>query len=439
MRDHRVHICSSQVVEPMASSLKRLAVKLLNCDEEKLPSSLLVELQNVAAKAEQEMIEKAGKFLHNIRVGRQTIEEINSVVKAFPASVLHTDDEGRLPIQVTARFDTMEFIPYIAQAHVHSQFEVTTDGDKRGGLLCKLIGDPFNRNVIQCIVNLSSDRIDNDLYDIRCVKVLYKLREKELLLREDIETMNLLFYSVFSSSQRRFDFLADWYPDAMRLSKWRGKPLIHATIGFKSIASFDIVLKASMRHFPSKIGFLFMKYQGKTACEAACEKYGIHETMATIKKCIPPSDNVPILHHVVRFAPKYLHEFKIRYPEAVHLRDSSGRLLFHTELYCRRRIFCDDPKFFTKVSDYDLAEQDPVTGLYPFMIAASEERCDLTGVYILCRRRPDLFEVCDNTTERSSLFSYAEEGKDHLFCCLRRQRICSYKDMHEFPSNVHKR
>ena len=43
--------------------------------------------------------------------------------------------------------------------------------------------------------------------------------------------------------------------------------------------------------------------------------------------------------------------------------------------------FQSDPILFQKVvSLEELEERDPVTGLYPFMLAASEHRCDLTAI-----------------------------------------------------------
>ena len=40
----------------------------------------------------------------------------------------------------------------------------------------------------------------------------------------------------------------------------------------------------------------------------------------------------------------------------------------------------------------ELDERDPVTGLYPFMLAASEHRCDLTAIYTLLNRNSELID-----------------------------------------------
>ena len=51
-----------------------------------------------------------------------------------------------------------------------------------------------------------------------------------------------------------------------------------------------------------------------------------------------------------------------------------------------------DPIFFQKVvSLEELEERDPITGPYPFMLAASEHRCDLTAICTLSEFRVYLF------------------------------------------------
>ena len=42
------------------------------------------------------------------------------------------------------------------------------------------------------------------------------------------------------------------------------------------------------------------------------------------------------------------------------------------------------------MSDEQVREIDPGSDLYPFMVAASGETCDLSAVYALLRRNPSL-------------------------------------------------
>ena len=45
----------------------------------------------------------------------------------------------------------------------------------------------------------------------------------------------------------------------------------------------------------------------------------------------------------------------------------------------------------------ELKEKDPVTGLYPFMLAAADSKCDLNGIYTLLRRKASL--CCRNNLD----------------------------------------
>jgi hypothetical protein len=46
--------------------------------------------------------------------------------------------------------------------------------------------------------------------------------------------------------------------------------------------------------------------------------------------------------------------------------------------------------FFLEMSDEQVREIDPGSDLYPFMVAASGQTCDLSAVYALMKRNPSL-------------------------------------------------
>jgi hypothetical protein len=46
--------------------------------------------------------------------------------------------------------------------------------------------------------------------------------------------------------------------------------------------------------------------------------------------------------------------------------------------------------FFLEMSDEQVRKFDPGSELYPFMVAASGETCDLSAVYALLKRNPSL-------------------------------------------------
>ena len=70
--------------------------------------------------------------------------------------------------------------------------------------------------------------------------------------------------------------------------------------------------------------------------------------------------------------------------------DSQGRTLHQAALARRNKTFIDDPMLFLEMSDEQVGEIDPGSDLYPFMVAASGDTCDLSAVYALLKRNPSL-------------------------------------------------
>ena len=148
--------------------------------------------------------------------------------------------------------------------------------------------------------------------------------------------------------------------------------------------------ETALKHHPNDLGLLFLKDdEGQTACERAFKKYGNDKIMAAIGELIPFDDTeLPILHHVDKHAPQYMRDFACRYPSATYFRDCQGRTLLQAKLASGNKTFIDDPMFFLEMSDEQVREIDPGSDLYPFMVAASGETCDLSAVYALLRRNP---------------------------------------------------
>jgi hypothetical protein len=54
------------------------------------------------------------------------------------------------------------------------------------------------------------------------------------------------------------------------------------------------------------------------------------------------------------------------------------------------KTFNNNAMFFLQMSDEQVREIDPGSDLYPFMVAASGQTCDLSAVYNLLRRHSSL-------------------------------------------------
>jgi len=354
-----------------------------------LPPCLLED----AMKMVQDLSTKAGEYLHNLpHVTKPPSEdEVRAVIKTFPESLSHINSKGRLPIH-SAVWDikSLPFVPLLVEEGV--KLKVCGEG-KRGGLL---VVDPSpantNRNnVLQLLVNLQ-DTIGETSSDSVNLDVLKRLRESNLLCKEDIRQYHLLRFSCCPTSNARFEYLVDWDPEALKDHNNRGYPLLHTAAGYTVIDHFVMALKAGMKHFPEELGCLFHKHSdGESACELAIDEHGKDETLKIIQDHILETNNHPILHHVIQNAAQYMNDFVTRYPSAISLRDEKHRTLHHVALSSGASLR-SEPVLLSSMTDKKLEEKDPVTDLYPFAIAASAETPDLRTVYYLLRRNPAVID-----------------------------------------------
>jgi hypothetical protein len=89
----------------------------------------------------------------------------------------------------------------------------------------------------------SSGIIGDPLY----LDIMKKLRESKLLLKEDIQDHDILYYTCHPEyTPMRFEFLAGWCPEGLKTHQYTGLPLIHAIIQCCSIIEcFSIFLKTT--------------------------------------------------------------------------------------------------------------------------------------------------------------------------------------------------
>jgi hypothetical protein len=340
-------------------------------------------LKQIVNDAMKQVTDHTGEYLHNLREHQPDEDTLQQIIDNVPSSLSHEDEDGCLPILSAVRSNqSLQYVPLLAKEGVKHN----VDGDNaRGGLL------GFG-NVLQELAD-QDDHIDDDpLY----LDVIKKLRESKLLLREDIEKHQLLYYACRPKTLMRFEYFSGWCPAGLKTHQATGHPLIHGIIGIfhysSRIEDFSIFLKSALKYHPNDLGLLFqMDREGQTACERAFKKYGNDKTMSAIGELIPFDDpKLPILHHVAEHVPQYMKDFACRYLSAPYLRDSQGRTLPQAALASGNKTFIDDPMFFLEMSDEQVREIDPGSDLYPFMVAASGQTCDLSAVYALMKRNPSL-------------------------------------------------
>jgi hypothetical protein len=350
-----------------------------------LDTKFYTDLEEIVNNAMKRVSDRTGKYLHNLcELGEKKPDEdtLLKIIDNVPSSLSYQDEDGDIPIiSAVVSKESVQYIPLLAKGGV--KHNVGGD-DARGGLL---LGDD---NVLK---GLAFEGDNSEADDLLYLDVMKKLRESKLLLREDIQNENLLYLTCHPKILMRFEFLIDWCPEGLKTHRFRGLPLIHAIIEFDdSIECFSTFLETALRYYPNDLGLLFqMDDEGQTACERAFKKYGNDETITAIGDLIPFDDSkLPILHHVDKHAPQYMRDFACRYPSATYFRDCQGRTLHQAKLASGNKTFIDDPMFFLAMSDEQVREIDPGSDLYPFMVAASGETCDLSAVYALLRRNPSL-------------------------------------------------
>ena len=347
-------------------------------------------LKEIVNKATKQVSDHTGEYLHNLREHQPDEDTLQKVIDNVPSSLSCEDEWGKLPIEVAVKYkESVGYIPLLAKEGVKHK----VGGDNsRGGLLMP------PRNVLRGLVAIGGDDGDDTSY----LNVMKELRKSNLLRQKDIKDYGLLYWACYHRNPMRFDFLADLCPEGLKTHTFYGLPIIHAVIEINDdcidyndkIECLSVFLKASLKHHPNDLGLLFQKdSEGQTACARAFEheRYGKDETLKAIGDLIPFDDpKLPILHHVAKHAPQYMKDFARRYPSATYFRDCKGRTLQQTTLASGHKNFSDDPMFFLQMSDEQVREIDPGSDLYPFMVAASGQTCDLSAVYNLLRRNPAL-------------------------------------------------
>ena len=353
--------------------------------------------------AEQCMEELSTYVVRDIIYNKRNLSEesLKAIISVIP-SVLSTGDRyGRIPIQL-AVLDcyygngSLDHICFLAKEGM--KYGVGGEG-KRGGLLVEFPQERDPENSLQLIAAATTTTEASPKYDKICLDKLKKLKKVGLLTVQDVTDHELLLWTIKRGrkAQRRFEYLCDLDPEAMKKSyPPQGETLFHQIIRNHQRRSnarlmIEIFFRCALKHFPQDLGLLFQRdKEGRTAFQTAISTFGFDRTFGVIRACIPQETTLPILHHVVKHAPRYVKDFAYCYPNDVYFEDDEGgghhsvcqARLARTDVTLRK-----DLVLFIIINPDQAAISDPVTGLYPFMLAASDEDTyDLDAVYYLFRR-----------------------------------------------------
>jgi hypothetical protein len=90
-------------------------------------------------------------------------------------------------------------------------------------------------------------------FDSFCLIVMKRLREMDLLKKEDIKEYKLLEYSMHDWADQRFEYLVDWDPEAL-------KDICICELSWHIDLHFEVAFNAGIKYFPQHIGNLACRY-----------------------------------------------------------------------------------------------------------------------------------------------------------------------------------
>ncbi len=333
-----------------------------------------------------------GKYLHNLCEEEPPLHEVKKMIDVFPEALLFKDEDGYIPIQTAAAYNGGErYVPFLAMEASRRNI-----GPERGGLLLYPADDQCCC-ILQLLVSMTED--DRETWDDEtCIQAMMDLRAANLLLDTDYTELNLIAFASGKGRMGRLHYFLDTYPEVLSIPQTCDDLPIHPSNYFydADISVFTTILTVGMKYYPENFGFLFKHNNfGARAITQAINMFGKENTLQVISNVISPNEDYPILHQVIRFTPGLIDDFVYRYPDAVYLKDRKGRHLLHVAAKSGLKL---SPSLLLMIhSNKECIEKiDPVTNLYPFMLAATSpgRKKDLTTIYKLLSLRPEIISKC---------------------------------------------
>jgi len=251
----------------------------------------------------------------------------------------------------------------------------------RGGLL---VPSEYKRRTGLCLLVVGDDKTDILDYLIN--------RDPPLLTPRDVIDFELLHCAagdpfLFKDRYDTLRYLMDFCPQALASRNSIGDLPIHYLCkqpGY-ALKIFEMFLNEGI------LNGVFLEEDGAgNSLLDCCLVEHILPALRSIER-----DDVPILQGVFGVVTKtQLRTIIDTFPHFkawCYVRDNRGRLPIHTASECGLQN--QEMKDVIEANVFATSEIDPVTGLYPFLLAAcsaeKEEECDLASIYQLARYNPN--------------------------------------------------
>ena len=216
--------------------------------------------------------QKHGLIMTIVHKDWHKIEKQYETAFRFFLGVLHETWHGIYPLQAMAMRKTKDsnynlrlvsLIPLVVKLGIDLQ--QLDEEEQREGLLSLY---PSGRSItLQQIIWYERNEHTTNTTDECYSAVVERLRKKNLLVKGDIQQYNLFgklcmnYKGPFLES--RFHYLIVWNPMTLSLpcmpEKGSWLPIHWSTSRNKNIQVFNFLLKAEMKYFPEKFGFVFCK------------------------------------------------------------------------------------------------------------------------------------------------------------------------------------
>ena len=243
---------------------------------------------------------------------RDTEEEVETAIRFFPDVLSGTTGDLHYPIKELAiargeddgywqcKVKTVFFIPIVARLAI--EFDLFEE-DERGGLLCEYTGGDNILHLLMytdqtILTDQTTKRHHQEQHEVvedKFFQVLIKLRQLDLLKKEDIQSYDLLhkLCQGYFFPEKRFKMLVEWDPNALTQTDRFGElPFNEATI-----QGFRFVFEYGIRYFPKKkgISLLFRKQNyGGTTFQHVCSHFGYKKVMKVIVDTLACYSNTPV-------------------------------------------------------------------------------------------------------------------------------------------------
>jgi hypothetical protein len=264
-----------------------------------------------------EEVETTIRFFPDVLTRRKRIAGFNygNVHEGIVGFNYGNAHEGYYPIQYLAfsrnendgtlmwNLKSASFIPFVVQLSVELNL---FEDYYRGGLLYL---NSNNEDIFGLLMLSDRSELHNREYhetaDDKCVQVLLRLRIMGFLKERDIQKygimLKLFYINYYHFAEKRFIFLVEWDPYALKQTCEEGKLGLHyAAKNCNSIRGFQLLFEYGICYYPKKIGISLLFQEdndGDTPFQLACHTHGRNEVMKVVEDILllyDSSDSTPL-------------------------------------------------------------------------------------------------------------------------------------------------